>query len=277
MTVWLDGALVDDAVAAVSVFDHGLTVGDGVFETLLAYPDTGLAFANEHLARLRRSAAGLGLSVPYDDLALAEAMAAVVASHRGDAGGRVRVRVTVTGGPAPLGSDRGASGPTVIVVGAAQVPWSPTTALAPVPWPRSELSAVAGLKTTSYAENVIALRVAREAGADEAVFCDLQGRVCEGTGSNIFACIDGRLLTPSLQTGCLAGVTRGVILASCDAVEEDFTLDQLARASEVFVTSTTREVQPVHALVGLQTWATPGTLACAAAAAYDEARRNEYV
>ncbi|HVE94972.1 MAG TPA: aminotransferase class IV [Acidimicrobiales bacterium] len=273
MTVWLDGALVDDTVAAVSVFDHGLTVGDGVFETLLAYPDTGLAFADQHLARLRRSAAGLGLTVPYNDLALAEAMAAVVASHRGDGGARVRVRLTVTGGPAPLGSDRGASGPTVIVVGAPQVPWPATAALAPVPWPRSELSAVAGLKTTSYAENVIALRAAREAGAEEALFCDLQGRVCEGTGSNVFACIDGRLVTPSLATGCLAGVTRGVVLASCDAEERDFTLAELADASEVFVTSTTREVQPVHELIGLRTWETPGPEAAEAAAAYDRARR----
>ena len=274
MTVWLDGALVDDAVAAVSVFDHGLTVGDGVFETLLAYPDTGLAFAGEHLSRLRRSAAGLGLTVPYDDLALAEAMTAVVASHRGDGGGRVRVRVTVTGGPAPLGSDRGASGPTVIVVGAPQTPWPPTAALAPVPWPRSELSAVAGLKTTSYAENVVALRVAREAGAEEALFCDLQGRVCEGTGSNVFACIDGRLVTPRLATGCLAGVTRGVVLGCCEAFEEDFTLDELAGASEVFLTSTTREVQPVHEIIGLAKWDPPGPVATRAAAAYHEVRRQ---
>jgi len=275
MTVWLNGTLVDDAIAAVSVFDHGLTVGDGVFETLLAYPDTGLAFAAEHLARLRRSAAGLGLTVPFDDLALAEAMAAVVASHRGDASARVRVRLTVTGGPAPLGSDRGTGGPTVIVVGAPQVPWSPAASLAPVPWPRSELSAVAGLKTTSYAENVIALRVAREAGAEEALFCDLQGRVCEGTGSNVFACIDGQLVTPTLATGCLAGVTRGVVLDCGDAEEHDFSLSQLAAASEVFITSTTREVQPVHEIIGLQVWDTPGPVAAAAAAAYTEARLAE--
>ena len=275
MTVWLDGTLVDDAVAAVSVFDHGLTVGDGVFETLLAYPDTGLAFADEHLNRLRRSAAGLGLVVPYDDLALAEAMSAVVASHRGDGGGRVRLRVTVTGGPAPLGSDRGAAGPTVIVVGAPQVPWAPTTSLAPVPWPRNEQSAVAGLKTTSYAENVIALRVAHQAGAEEALFCDMQGRVCEGTGSNVFAVIDDRLVTPTLATGCLAGVTRGVVLGCCDAHEADFTLAQLADACEVFVTSTTREVQPVHEIVGLAKWKTPGPVATAAAAAYATARLAE--
>lgn len=275
MTVWLDGALVDDAVAAVSVFDHGLTVGDGVFETLLAYPDTGLAFAGEHLQRLRRSAAGLGLTVPYDDLALAEAMSAVVASHRGDAGGRVRIRLTVTGGPAPLGSDRGVSGPTVIVVGAPQPPWPTTAALAPVAWPRNERSAVAGLKTTSYAENVIALRAALQAGADEAIFCDLQSRVCECTGSNVFAVIDGRLVTPTLATGCLAGVTRGVVLGCCDASESDFTIDELASASEVFLTSTTREVQPVHEIIGLATWETPGPVATAAAAAYTQARLAE--
>ena len=81
-----------------------------------------------------------------------------------------------------------------------------------VPWPRNERSAVAGLKTTSYAENVVALAHATERGAGEAIFANLAGNLCEGTGSNVFVGVDGRLVTPPLSSGCLAGITRELVL-----------------------------------------------------------------
>ena len=248
--IWLDGALLDVSAATVSVFDHSITVGDGVFETMLAYPDTGLAFAAEHLRRLRASAAGLYLEVPYDDAALAHAIDEVVSSEPPDAG-CVRVRVTVTGGAGPLGSDRGGATPSVIIAATPQKPWPPTATLAPVPWPRNERGALAGLKTTSYAENVVALHAAHAAGADEALFCDTRGNVCEGTGTNVFAVIDGELVTPPLTTGCLAGVTRHVVIETYGGAEKLFSLEDLSRATEVFVTSTTREVQAVCEVIGV--------------------------
>ena len=113
-SVWLNGAMLEPSTAMLSVFDHGTTVGDGVFETMLAYPDTGISFCADHLRRLRASAAGLFLEVPYDDDTLVRAINEVVASETsGDA--NVRVRLTVTGGAGPLGSDRGGATPTVIV------------------------------------------------------------------------------------------------------------------------------------------------------------------
>ncbi|MEY2399837.1 MAG: branched-chain amino acid aminotransferase [Actinomycetota bacterium] len=269
--VWVNGALLDPSVAALSVFDHGFTVGDGVFETLLSYPDTGLAFASQHLNRLRSSAAGLALHVPFEDSALMFAMREVIDSA-GPAGTPMRVRITVTGGAGPLGSDRGGATPTVIVAAALQSPWPPTATLAPVPWPRNERGALAGLKTTSYAENVVALHFARDAGADEALFCDTQGNVCEGTGTNLFAVIDDELVTPALSTGCLAGVTRAVVIGSYGARETLFSIDDLSRATEVFVTSTTREVQAVCEVVGVSKWDGPGPITEAAHAAYTAAR-----
>ena len=267
----MNGALLDPSQAALSVFDHGFTVGDGVFETLLSYPDTGLAFATEHLVRLRHSAGGLGLTVPYDDPDLVIAMREVIDSA-GPAGAQMRVRLTVTGGAGPLGSDRGGAVPTVMIAAAPQAPWPPTATLAPVPWPRNERGACAGLKTTSYAENVIALHFAHDAGASEALFCDTQGNVCEGTGSNVFAVIDGQLVTPPLTTGCLAGVTRAVVIREYGAVERNFPIDALADASEVFITSTTREVQAVCDVIGIGSYEGPGPVTTAAHEAYNRAR-----
>ena len=117
-----------------------------------------------------------------------------------------------------------------------------------MPWTRNERSAVAGLKTTSYAENVVALARAKEQGASEALFANTGGRLCEGTGCNVFVVLDGIVLTPPLACGCLAGITRGLVLEWCGPEETDLPLDVLERADEVFLTSTTRDVQAVHAV-----------------------------
>ncbi len=117
--------------------------------------------------------------------------------------------------------------------------------MATVAWPRNERGAVAGLKTTSYAENVVALAEAKRRGATEAVLPNTQGHLCEGTGSNVFYVVDGDLRTPTLASGCLAGVTRDLVLEWCGAREVDEPLEVVERASEVFLTSTTRDVQGV--------------------------------
>ena len=261
-TVWIDGALADEAVARVSPFDHGLLTGDGVFETLRVYGGVPFA-ARRHLDRLGRSAAGLRLPLP-DPSRLREAMARVVAA---DDLGEGRLRITVTGGPSPLGSERGASGPTVIVAGAPISPWPPVTEATVVPWPRNERGALTGLKTVSYGENVVALALARERGAGEALFANLAGNLCEGTGSNVFVGRGGGLVTPPLSSGCLAGVTRDLVITLTGAAEEDVSLDILATADEVFLTSSTREVQPVSRIDGHSLDA-PGPLTRAAADAF---------
>lgn len=264
MKVWIDGQLCDESQARVSPFDHGLLTGDGVFETLKVYRGTPFA-ARLHLDRLEVSARGLGLVVP-DRGALAKAMAQVItANGLGDG----RVRITLTGGHSPLGSERGDGGPMVIVAGGPLAPWPEWTDVVVVPWLRNERGALSGLKTTSYGENVVALAHARERGAGEAIFANTVGRLCEGTGSNIFLGIGGRLVTPSLDSGCLAGVTRALILDAVPAVaEEALPIEALAQADEAFLASTTREVQPIRAVDGHPLAACPGPLTQAAAAAF---------
>ena len=124
-------------------------------------------------------------------------------------------------------------------------PAAPTARVAVVPWPRNERGALAGLKTTSYAENVIALAEAKRRGATEAVFANLAGHLCEGTGTNVFYVVDGELRTPTLASGCLAGVTRGLILEWVGGREVDEPIEVLEQASEIFLASTTRDVQGV--------------------------------
>ena len=241
MRAWVNGRILDDPQApAVGVTDHGFTVGDAVFEAIKVIDGEPFALTR-HLARLETSARGLGLPAP--DLGqVREGVAAVLEQQALPLG---RVRITYTGGEAPLGSGRGDRPPTLVVVADAMQQRASTTAVARVPWPRNERGALAGLKTTSYAENVMALARAAELGAGEAIFANLAGNLCEGTGSNVFYVVDGELRTPTLASGCLAGISRALLLEWYGADEIDEPIDVLDRASEIFLVSTTRDVQPV--------------------------------
>jgi branched-chain amino acid aminotransferase len=256
--LWLDGRLVSADEARVSPFDHGLLVGDGVFETLRVYDGVPFAWTRHH-ERLVRSAAGLGLSAP-GSRELRAAVDEVLAAN-GLANGRVRL--TVTGGPSPLGSERGSGPPTVIVVSAPATPWPPTVDVVIVPWSRNEHGAVAGLKTTSYAENVRALAYARERDAGEAIFLNTRGELCEATGSNLFVIRDGVVLTPPADAGCLLGVTRALVLELCadhgiPAEEAALGPSVLGDADEAFLTSSTREVQSIGRVDGRALPTAPG-------------------
>jgi branched-chain amino acid aminotransferase len=263
MRAWINGELLPDPTApAVPITDHGFTVGDGVFEAIKVVD--GLPFAlTRHLERLARSAAGLGLP-DLDDDAVRRGVAAVLDGQDLPLG---RIRITYTGGPAPLGSGRGDEPPTLVVVADAMAPSPATTRVATVPWPRNERGALAGLKTTSYGENVVALAHAQRHGATEAVFANLAGHLCEGTGSNVFYVVDGELRTPTLASGCLAGVTRALVLEWFGGVEVDEPVEVLEQASEVFLTSTTRDVQGVSAWDGRELPA-PGPVTAEAAATW---------
>ncbi len=223
------------------VDDHGLTVGDGVFETVKIVGGEPFALTR-HLARLSSSAAGLGLPDPDLD-EVRRGVAEVLAGKSLSLG---RLRITCTAGPAPMGSGRGAGPATLIVAADRLEPAQETVAIARVPWVRNERGAVAGLKTTSYAENVVALAEAKRRGATEAIFANTIGNLCEGTGSNIGYVVGGEARTPSLGSGCLAGVTRALLLEWCEVVEVDEPIGVLDQAGEVFLVSTTRDVQPVH-------------------------------
>lgn len=266
MKVWVNGELHDSGNARVAIFDHGLTTGDGVFEAVKVA--AGMPFAlSRHLERLRRSALGLGLGEPGLD-AIASGVAEVIES--GDRPARARIRITVTGGCSPLGSERG-GGPLTTVIALEEL--GPAAAIGDVvivPWARNEHGALVGLKTTSYAENVRALAYARERGAVEAIFGNTAGNLCEGTGTNVFLMTGGRLVTPPLSAGCLAGVTRALVFEWCGAQEQDVPLGALAEADEAFLTSTMRDVQAIRAVDGRPLPAAPGPVTREVAKVYAE-------
>jgi branched-chain amino acid aminotransferase len=249
MQVWVDGVLADAATPRISPLDHGLLVGDGVFETLRVYG--GVPFAwRRHYERLCLSAGGLGLAVPAAAELRAAADAVLTAEGLAGPGPGARLRITVTGGISPLGSARGDLPPTVIVAASPLVPADEPADVVTVPWARNERGAVAGLKTISYAENVRALAYASERGAAEAVFPNTRGDLCEATGSNVFLVLGGVLHTPPADSGCLLGVTRALVLEQAHEIgvpveEVDLPLDALHRADEAFLSSTTREVQAI--------------------------------
>lgn len=139
-----------------------------------------------------------------------------------------------------------------------------------VPWTRNERGAVTGLKTTSYAENVVALARAREQDASEALFANTVGDLCEGTGSNVFVVLDGQLHTPPVSSGCLAGITRALTVEWCGAHETRMPFDVLDRADEIFVTSSLRDVQAVHRLDGRELPGAPGPVTAKAMRVFDE-------
>ncbi|MFV0130814.1 aminotransferase class IV [Streptomyces sp. HMX112] len=265
MKLWVDGGLHDADTARVSVLDHGLTVGDGVFETVKAVH--GRPFALEpHLDRLVRSARGLGLPDPDLD-EVRRACAAVLAANPMALG---RLRITYTGGVSPLGSDRGEAGTTLVVALGTATPRPDTTAVITVPWTRNERGALTGLKTTSYAENVVALAKAREHGASEALFANTAGRLCEGTGSNVFVVLDGEPHTPPVSSGCLAGITRALTVEWTGARETDLPMDVLEHAEEIFLTSTLRDVQAVHRVDGRELPGAPGPVTAKAMRVFAE-------
>ncbi|GGO51231.1 aminotransferase class IV [Streptomyces lasiicapitis] len=265
MKIWLNGGLHDLDSARVSVLDHGLTVGDGVFETVKA--TAGRPFAlTRHLDRLARSARGLGLPEP-DQAEVRRACAAVLDANPMELG---RLRITYTGGLSPLGSDRGDQGPTLVVALGETKRRPDSTAVITVPWTRNERGALTGLKTTSYAENVVALARATEQGATEALFANTVGQLCEGTGSNVFVVLDGEIHTPPVASGCLAGITRALAVEWTGAHETDLPLDVLDRADEVFLTSTLRDVQAVHRVDDRELPGAPGPVTAKAMRVFAE-------
>jgi branched-chain amino acid aminotransferase len=263
--IWMDGALMPLEDARISPLDHGLTVGDGVFETMRVYDAAPFAW-RRHLERLAVSAAGLGLELP-DVTALRDAATDVIAAN----GLRdARLRLTVTSGPAPPGSSRRAGGrPVAFMVATPIEAAAPTVDVVVAPWTRNEHGAAAGLKTISYAANVRALAYAEERGAGEAIFANTRGDLCEATGSNVFVVRDGTLVTPPASAGCLLGVTRGLLLELAENCKEaDIPVEALANADEAFLSSTTREVQPIAHVDGVALPTAPGPVSIALATAF---------
>jgi branched-chain amino acid aminotransferase len=255
VTLWVNGSLVDPTMPILRADDHGITVGDGVFESMKVVGGQPFAMTR-HLRRLASSAEGLGIEVDGD--VVRAAIGHVLAA---DPLARARLRVTVTGGPSPFATARGEAGPTLIVSTTPLSEWPATADVAIAPWTRNERAPTAGLKTTSYADNVVALRFAHDRNASEAIFANTVGELCEGTGSNVFVGIGGQLLTPPPNSGCLLGITRELVIEWLgDVVERPLPIYALGDSEEAFLASSTRDVQPIRWVDGRALPAAPGPL-----------------
>jgi len=248
MRVHLNGALVDAAQARIDPADRGLTLGDGLFETLRARDGRVLRLA-AHLARLRAGAALLGLAPLPSDAALAEALRDTLAGNRLADG---VLRLTVTRGPAPRGlAPPTAAAPTVLVTAAPPpAPPKPQRAIVATVTRRNEHSPLARCKTLNGLDNVLARREAALRGADEALLLNTAGRLAEGTIANLFVVLDGIPVTPPLADGALPGVMRADVLAHGGAAEGPLTPADPGRASEAFL-SNSLGIRPLVAVDGV--------------------------
>ncbi len=226
----VDGAVMLASRAVIPATDEGLLRGDGAFEVIRLYDGRPFAF-DEHLRRLERSASNLRLPV---DVEAIRADARRLLAHAGGGPAHELLRIVVTrGGRRLLLTEPMVRQPDVIRLGS--VTYSPTRVLD-------------GVKSLSYAANMLATRLARERGFDEALLVTPHGRVLEAPTSSIFWVAEGSLFTPPLDEHILASITRGLVIEATRAEERACTLDELLRADEAFLTSTTREVEPVAAV-----------------------------
>lgn len=262
--VWLNGTLVPAAEATVSVYDRGFTSGDGVFETVKVV--RGVPFAlTRHLRRLVESAHIIGFPPPSEG-ELRQAVSEAIDANTQRLGALGRLRITLTAGrPGGSGSvpARGGSDLTLVLTADPQAPHPAELNVISVPWPHNERGPLVGAKTTSYADNLAVLEQVRQKGADEALISDTQGRICEATTANVLLGIGSDLVTPSLQTGCLGGVTRSLLLEWGIVTERDVQFADLATATEMLLSSSTRDLIPV-ARCDAHIYAAPGPLGSAA-------------
>ena len=247
----LDGAVTPAAEAVVPVTDDGFLRGDGVFEVIRVYDGRPFALG-QHLDRLEHSAANLRLSHPVPREAL-EGEAATLLAERGGAAFDGVLRIVLTqGGRRLLLTEPLPDAPEHARL--AFVTFAPTRLLD-------------GIKSLSYASNMLAGRLARERGFDEALLVTPHGRVLEAPRASLFYVAgDGVLCTPPLEDHILASITRNAVLAVVDAEERAVTSEEILTCEEAFLASTTREVQPVAQIEDAELQA-PGERTRAAAAA----------
>lgn len=256
MYVYLNDRLVPRAEATVSVFDHGFLYGDGVYETMRVYEDV-VFMLDEHLMRLFRSAALIGLTVPLDAERIKAAIYDTLAANSLS---NAYVRLTISRGYGPIGLDPDLCDRPTFVVAAEKMKEYPKTFYANgirviIAKTKRNLSDAINpqIKSLNFLNNILAKVEAKREDAYEAIMLNGSGYLTEGTISNIFFYRDETLCTPSVGCGLLDGITRGITLdlAAREGLkvrEGEFTKDDIYAAREVFLTNTTMEVMPVSQL-----------------------------
>jgi branched-chain amino acid aminotransferase len=273
MWIFLNDRFVKEEEAVVSVFDHGFLYGDGVYETIRSY-GSRIFMRDQHLARLRRSADGIGLTIPISEdrwpALLHEAMTRNdVGNERND----VYLRITVSRGAGDIGLDPAlCPTPTVVIIAKPLHVPSPeqyrTGVKLIVARTRRNLPSALPphIKATNFLNNILAKREAIAAGAFDSILLNWESHLTECTVSNLFFVRAGRLCTPALACGLLDGITRNIVLslaheAGIPVDEGYFGVEAIYKADECFLTNTSMEVMPVAMVDGYPVGnRTPGTL-----------------
>jgi branched-chain amino acid aminotransferase len=258
MKIYVDGKYYSERDAKISVFDHGLLYGDGVFEGIRAY--NGRVFKlREHIERLYCSAQAILLPIPMTPAAMEEAVLETCRQNRIRDG---YIRLLVTRGVGTLGlNPNRCKRPSVVVIADKIQLYPPELyeegmEIVTVPTTRNLHNALhPAIKSLNYLNNVLAKIEANNAGVEEAIMLNSQGFVAECTGDNIFIVRQGQLLTPPLSSGALHGITRGVVMELArkqgwPVAEPDLTRYELYTAQECFLTGTGAELIPVVKIDG---------------------------
>jgi branched-chain amino acid aminotransferase len=255
LLVYIDGKYYPKSEAKISVYDHGLLYGDGVFEGIRAY--NGIVFKlKEHIDRLYKSAHPIFLKIPLTKEHLTEAVLETLRTNNlKDA----YIRLVVTRGIGDLGLDpRKCPKATIIIITEPLLQLHSPDKIengisTVITWVRrnSVDSATHEMKSLNYLNSILGKIEANNMDTDEAICLDKTGYVCEGVGENIFIVRDSKLLTPPLSSGALDGITRTLIIQlakklGIEVIERNITSNELFTAEEVFFTGTAAEVAPIR-------------------------------
>lgn len=234
MKLSLNGELMDPEAARIAPNDRGFTLGDGVFETI-AVKKAAPKRLSAHLARMREGAKLLGIPVPYTDAKIAELTASIISANAMTEGA---LRMTLTRGPGARGlAPPEPPSPTFVITAGPLPPDDPITMMVAQGARRDETSPLARVKHLGYLENILARREAADAGADDAVLLNTQGRVAEATAANIFCLVGGGLVTPPVAEGAMPGIMRAEVIRLTRAEERPIDVADLEEASEILVTN----------------------------------------
>jgi branched-chain amino acid aminotransferase len=259
--IYVDGKITAPENACVPVLDHGFLFGDSVYEVLW-WHHGALIQQRDHLDRLERSAGRLYMEVQVPREELVQAIQQTIEAAGAAPGDDAYVRLILTRGSGPLGLDfsRVPKRAVIIIVAPANRPseadFERGIRAAFIDRRRTSVKALdPSAKTGNYLNNLLALHESRLAGADDAIMLNDHGQIAEATTSNVYAVIDGKLLTPPLEAGILKGTTRTRILALCEAHgiearEAPLTPEALCGAAEVFLSSSVRGILPVVSIDG---------------------------
>jgi len=280
--VSINGSMQREDEASISVFDHGFLYGDSAYETIRTYGRKPFLL-KEHLQRLSRSCESIEIAMPWGEDRFRDEMARLISHVEGD---EYILRVIITRGRGRVGYKRDTTQqPTVVIIcsrfrGFTEDQYLKGIRLAVVRTRRNPVECLnPGIKSSNLLNLRLAFQEAEKKGADEALMLNMDGNIAECSSSTVFFVKEGELVTPSIETGILPGITREFTIRlaselSLNAREETVPHEMLQQCEEAFITSTIKSILPVCAIDGRSFSSIPGPVTSMLMKAFDEATKN---